>query len=644
MVEQIPSQDGPILVAVGSDARTLRLVHAGFRAAREQGLPWTAVHVEVLGWETAEEADQARVWLQEARELGAEVAWIKSSSLVNGLLTEIRKTSAAMLLLGQSSGGGFWEWLGSTKTQERLRRQLEIRISTIPLDTPLPAAKPVRTLPDALGVLAATAVLLVISAIFAAALSTLVGFPVIPAVFATTAAFVAHRWGRRAAFPALLLSTLLYLYLFDGRRFSFAMPEGPRVLYFIGTLVTVQILVGLVDRLRLETRMGRRREAETVLLMLLGRALARCATLEDAAEVLSQRIHSLFQADAWLLMPNEDDTWTRLGGPLEAPPCPPPSQLLPELGAASLRRDPLEPVFEHGCNYASLAGPEGTEGLLQIRLPGGARFPQRSWGSLQAFAVQGALAIERVRSLEAVRQAHVDRETERMRSSLLSAISHDLRTPLAAIQGAASSLLLPAEPLPESTRRDMLAMIHDESRRLALLLSNLLDLTRLESGVIHARKEWQPLDEVIGAALHHADAGGRAMDVKVALPPELPLVPLDAALTEQLLVNLLVNARRHAPESPVELTAWTDEGALHLSVRDQGPGIPEAYRARIFDKFFRMPGAVGDGGAGLGLAICDAIVKAQGGVIWVEDSPAGGATFRVTLPMDGEPPALPEET
>jgi two-component system sensor histidine kinase KdpD len=132
------------------------------------------------------------------------------------------------------------------------------------------------------------------------------------------------------------------------------------------------------------------------------------------------------------------------------------------------------------------------------------------------------------------------------------------------------------------------------------------------------------------------------MDVRIHLPGDLPFVPLDEALAEQLLINLLVNARRYAPDSPVDLRAWVDAGTLELEVADQGPGIPEAFRERVFDKFFRIPGSIGEGGVGIGLAICEAIAKAHGGRIWVEEHPGGGAAFRVSLPLEGQPPTLPD--
>ncbi len=642
MSEPIPIHPGPILVAVGPDARTLRLVHAGFRMALEQGRPWIALHVAAADQETPEEADQARVWLQEARELGAEVAWIPSPNLVNGLVEEVRKRRPSAVLMGRQRTKGFWARLEHSKAQELLRRDPTLRLVTVPLEAPPSERKQIRSLSDALGVLAATAVLLVVCALFASVLAVVAGFPAIPLVFAAGVAFITHRWSRRASLPAILLSILIYLFLFAEPRFHFAFESWPRFLYFTGTLVVVQVLVSLMDRLRLEMRTSRRREAETVLLLLLGRALARCTTKLEVAEVLTQRFRSLYQADAWLLVPREDGSWVSLSEPSDPPPLPDPNQLLPEFGPTSLREDPLEPLFREGCTYLALTSTHGMEGLLRIRRPEGVPFPQETWGPLQAFAVQGALAIERIRWLETAQRAHTDRETERLRNSLLSAISHDLRTPLAAIQGAASSLLLPAEPLPEVTRRDMLVMIHDESERLARLLANLLDLTRLESGAIRARKEWQPLDEVIGAALRRMETGRCGLEVRVVLPEDLPLVPLDTVLMEQLLINLLSNAQRHAPHSPVELKAWMGAKTLELAVSDEGPGVPEEMRERIFDKFFRLPG--GDGGVGLGLAICEAIARTHGGRIWVEPSPQGGASFRISLPLEGETPPPPAES
>jgi two-component system sensor histidine kinase KdpD len=637
------SSPSPILVALGSDARTLRLVHAGFRMAREQGRPWVVVHVEVLGWETPEEADQARVWLQEAHELGAEVIWVKAPTVVGGLLAVARKRTPALLVLGENRSRGPWDRLESSRAQDLLHRSLDIRILALPLDSSTPKGPAFRNVGDVIGILGAVAVILTVTTIFAAALSVVAGFPAIPGMFALAAGFIAYRWGRGVSVLGTLGAFLIYAKLFARQGSGFSAETWPHFIFFAASLLGTQMLVDLVGRLRLETRAGRRREAETVLLMLLGRALARCSTVQEAAEVLAQRLHRLFQAEAWMLLPGENDQWTRLPQAEGAPDCPPPSSLLPELGATATREDPLEPLFVHPCSFVPLAGTGGTEGVLQLRLAHGGSIPQESWGLLQAFAVQGSLALERVRWVAAAQQAHMESETERVRSGLLGAVSHDLRTPLAAIQGAATSLLLPEEALSEATRRDLVVMIREESDRLTRLLGNLLDLTRLESGVIRVRKEWQPLDEVVGAVIGRLERGRGPFPVSADLPPDLPLVPIDGGLMEQVFFNLLINAQRHAKASEVLLEGWAGEGSVELAVSDRGPGVAKEFHSRVFDKFFRMPGQTTDGGVGLGLAICDAIVKAHGGRIWVEDRPGGGASFRITLPLGERPPDLPPD-
>ena len=267
--------------------------------------------------------------------------------------------------------------------------------------------------------------------------------------------------------------------------------------------------------------------------------------------------------------------------------------------------------------------------MLRILPRDGEPLQPSSWELLKAFAVQIALALERLRWLEEARRAQLDHETERLRSTLLGAIGHDLRTPLAAIHGAASSLLLPGD-LPGAAQRDLLTMIQEESERLAHLLGNLLDLTRLESGTIQVHKEWQPLEEVIGSALGRLERHSGVLPVRVDLPEDLPSAPFDAALIEQVLINLLSNAKAHAPGQDVDLRAWAEPDWLHLEVADRGPGIPEESLERVFDKFFRVPGSR-TAGVGLGLSICREVIEAHDGEIGVESEPGRGSTFWFTL-------------
>ena len=630
-----PETVHPILVALGSEPRALRLVHTGFRMAREQGRPWVAVHVAVPDWETAPEADQAQVWLREARDLGAETAWVTAATVCEGLIQAGAQCRADQVVMGHSRPRGLWDRLERSRAQEALRRSLGVRIVTLALD-PAPGGRVARSVGQRLGAVLAVGAILGMCGVFASALAVVAGFPGVPPVFALGVGFIAHRWGRAGSVPAtgaaLGLGALLFL---PGPPFR---AEGwTRLLVLAGILVLVQMVVLLVDRLHQETRSLHRREAESLLLMILGRALGRCASAREVAEVLAERTRGMFQAQAWLRVPELDDTWITLPEAPEPPACPRPSVLLPRFGRGANRTDPFAPLFLEACSFVALAGQGGADGLLQLRLEGGRPLAPDSWGLFQSLAVQGALALERVRGLEAVHQARLATESERLRNTLLGAVSHDLRTPLAAIQGAATSLLLP-EPLPEATRLDLLAMIRDESEQLNRLLSDLLELTRLQNGALRIHKEWQLLDEVVGSALQRLEARGGPLPIRVDLPASLPLVPLDGALMEQVLINLLGNALRHAPASPVTLCAWEEPGAVQLAIADRGPGIPAELHRRVFDKFFRMPHARNDGGVGLGLAICGAIVDLHGGAIWVEDHPGGGARFRITLPLDGAPP------
>jgi two-component system sensor histidine kinase KdpD len=290
--------------------------------------------------------------------------------------------------------------------------------------------------------------------------------------------------------------------------------------------------------------------------------------------------------------------------------------------------------------YLLLRGSRGKLGVLGVLPKEPRRFVDPDQRRLlETFASQIAAAIERVRLAAESQRAQLETATERMRSSLLSSVSHDLRTPLAVITGAATTLLEDDARLAADARRDLTETIHEEAKRLSRLVSNLLDMTRLASGALRVRKEWQPLEEVIGAALGRVEdrLGDRKVDVK--LPADLSLVPFDAVLLEQVLINLLENAVKYST-GPIEITAGTDGKEVTVEVADHGPGIPPAELDRIFEKFFRLAREGATGGAGLGLAICRGVVEAHGGRIWAENRDGGGAVFRFTLPIEGEPPAL----
>jgi two-component system sensor histidine kinase KdpD len=256
---------------------------------------------------------------------------------------------------------------------------------------------------------------------------------------------------------------------------------------------------------------------------------------------------------------------------------------------------------------------------------------------LETCASQIALAIERDQLAEKARQAQVQAETERSRNTLLSSVSHDLRTPLAAICGASSSLLSQSANLNEHAQRELLHTIDDEGNRLARLVSNLLEMTRLESGTIELKRELCPIEEVVGSALSRMEARLKDRHVKADLPGGLPPLMLDVVMMEQVFINLLDNAAKHTPDGTgIELSAEASDKEMLVRVADHGPGIDEGDRQRVFEKFYRGGAAPRPGGVGLGLAICRTIVEAHGGRISVADAPGGGAVFTIALPITAQ--------
>jgi two-component system sensor histidine kinase KdpD len=289
--------------------------------------------------------------------------------------------------------------------------------------------------------------------------------------------------------------------------------------------------------------------------------------------------------------------------------------------------------------YLPLVALSGTMGVLGVRPTDAKRFQDPTVQRLlETFAGQAALALERAVLAERAQREQVEIEAERLRTSLLSSLSHDLRTPLGAITGAASSLLEQGSALPEATRRDLLQAVLEESQRMNRLIGNLLDMIRVESGALQVQKEWQPLEEPVGVALIRLGDRLRDHPVTVRLPPDLPLVPVDGVLIEQVFINLLENAVKYTPAgTAIEISAEAADGIVRVDVADRGPGIPPGEETKVFEKFHRAPSGTASGGVGLGLTICRGIIVAHGGRICADNRPGGGALFRFTLPLSGPP-------
>lgn len=287
--------------------------------------------------------------------------------------------------------------------------------------------------------------------------------------------------------------------------------------------------------------------------------------------------------------------------------------------------------------YLALRGGTGTVGVVCI-VPESHRPPLsvEQQQLLEVFAHQTALAIERTLSDRAAADSQLRMQSEQMRSSLLSAVSHDLRTPLATITGSASTLRLQGDRLDEHTREELLESIYSEAERLARLVANLLDMTRFETGRIDLRRDCYPLEEIVGSVLQRMNDQLEGRMVTIAIPESLPLVSVDDVLLGQVLWNLMENALKYTPEStPIEIVATAAGQEIVVEVRDRGPGIGFGDEERIFEKFYRGRNASARG-AGLGLPICRAIVDAHKGTITAFNRPGGGAVFQIRLSLEQE--------
>ena len=461
-------------------------------------------------------------------------------------------------------------------------------------------------------------------------------------IFLLGVVFVASRYGRGPSVFASLLSIASFDFLFVPPRYTFAVSDVRYALTFGVMLAAALVASHLTLRIRAQAQTARDRERRTGAVYAMSRELAAARTPVDLIAIATRHLADTFGAEMHILMPDA-------AGGLEA-------------GKVDQKeRSVAQWVLDHGQRagagtdtlpsasglYIPLAASTGVIGVLGVRAADPVRFEDPTLLQLlETFAGQAALALERAQLAERAQREEVEVEAERLRTALLSSLSHDMRTPLGAITGAASSLLDASggTPLREPARRELLQSILDEANRMNRLIGNLLDMIRLESGALQVHKEWQPLEEPVGVALIRLAERLKEHPVHVSLPPDLPLVPMDGVLIEQVFVNLLENAAKYTPAgTPIDISAAALDGVVRVDVMDRGPGVPAGEERRIFEKFYRVAGEGPASGVGLGLTICRGIVTAHGGRIWVENRTGGGALFRFTLPLGSAPPSVPGE-
>jgi len=633
------------MIAIAPDDQAEQLVRVGKRFADALDAEWLVVSVETPPLlKLSETARNRRIAvLRLAESLGAETVTLDGPSAAETLVEYARLRNITRIVVGESKRHGWRALLRRSTVAQLVRRGRGFDVSVIARQespaAPVDESRSVQRGPirwerywTAVAISGACTGV-------AALMYPYFELTNIVMVYLLGATVAALRLGRGPATACALVNVASFDFLFVPPRFSFAVSDLQYILTFSVMIAVALVIANLVANVRAQTRVAGARERRTALLYAMSRELAATRSFTNLARVAIKHVAESFASHAVVLMPDAN-------GLLHHPDVPPVAGSLEhaDLSVAQWVYDHAQPAGfgtdtlpAAAAQYLPLVGSGRPLGVLAVRPTQRRRLllPEQRH-LLETFAGQIALAIERAQMAEAAEQARVAAETESLRNTLLASISHDLRTPLAVITGASSALSEPSLALPPDARVQLARSIDAKAREMSDVISNVLDLMRFESGEVRLRREWETVDDLVGTALSRLSGRLERHPVEVTIPHEVPAVFVDAPLVTQVLVNLLDNAVKHTPDGTrIYVQAKADDDAVSVIVDDDGPGLPPGDPARLFAKFQRGREESNAGGAGLGLAICQAIVRAHGGSIEARNRTNGGAEFVFTLPASG---------
>lgn len=642
-VGQVWKTEDALLCCIGPREGAEHVVRGTARLARQLAVNWHAVYVETPALQRLAGPARERILqtVRLAEELGAHAAVVVGHGVAQALVDYARRNNLSKVILGRSDGAA-WPWQTSlARTLGRLAPDVDR------IELGRPARKPPARAPSepVYGDISGDGPWRYGSVFLGCAATTLLSAVLMPyfelanivMVFLLGVVGIALWQGRGPAVLAAFLNVAAFDFFFVPPRLSFAVSDVQYLLTF-AVMLAVGLLTGqLTAGLRFQARVATHREARSRALFEAARELSSTLTTEQAIDAAVTVVAREFRADVVIYTLDHRERIIVPAG--EQPGL--------DLGTAQWTYDHLHPA---GLGTDTLAGSRWlylplkatmrARGVLALR-PREPRLllvpEQRS--QLETFAALTAQALERLHYIEVARGATVQMESERLRNSLLAALSHDLRTPISALV-AATEMLARSRPELSAPQQELAASIRERALRMADMVTKLLDMARIQSGEIRLHREWQSMEECIGSAVHAAGVLLAARPLRITIEPGVPLVECDGVLIERVLANLLENAAKYTPpDSPLEILVHQAERELQVRVRDHGPGIPPALKEAIFEKFTRGHVESATPGVGLGLAICRAILAAHGGRIWVEPTHPSGATFVFSLPL-GDPPSL----
>ncbi|MCC6507683.1 MAG: sensor histidine kinase KdpD [Pirellulaceae bacterium] len=639
-----------LLVCVGPSPTTARVIRTAKRMATALDAKWTAVSVDLPGHATSQSVKfQIEQHFRLAERLGAETLTLAGNTVSDTILDYARARNVTKILIGKSSEPKWKRLLFKSVVDRLINTSGGIDIYVIQGDSE--QATHSRPSPNRTAIRWSGYGNALVTTIVSALLSyILLRLHVADTeanrvmIFLAGVAFVAFRSGQRPAIAASILAVLVFDYCFVPPFLTFAVSDTQYLVTFAVMLAIGLLISTLTSRLKAQIANARRREQRINLLYELGKELSSLYGEVFLAMAASRTLGEIIGAEIVVYLRHQG----KLPYPVNG------QQTLVATHEISLPA--AQWSIEHsqvsgiGTNtlpsacalFVPLVGTQSCLGALAVRPLDSTNLQGPDVRRLlESAANQLALALERDRSVVDAAESRLRAESEQLRSTLLSSVSHDLKTPLASIAGA-SSTLLNSDTLDSTTRRSLLATIMSETERLNRVLQNILQMSRLDAGAANPNLQWHVLEEIVGSALKHTAQELTDRPMQVILDPSLPLVLIDDVMLEQVLINLIENAARYTPEgSPISLAAELQRNRLLIRVRDRGPGIPTGLEDKIFEKFHRAGVSADDGkGNGLGLAICRAITKLLGGSISVSNPPGGGAEFTIELPQPNDAPQV----
>ena len=647
---------GALLACVGPRPGGEHVVRSTARLAGQLGADWHAIYVETPNLQRlpAQRREATLLTLKLASELGATIAVLAGSDIGAAVVDYAREHNLSKIVMARGHKTWHKTWHETWPWRTSHFRRIAAMAPDIDLIELGDASHAVADAPTQ-GAMAQVVIggkrrwLSYCIAAASSVATALLATPLLPyldlaniaMLFLLVVVLVAVRLGRGASVVATCVGVACFDFFFVAPRFSFAVSDLQYLITF-GVMLAVGLITGhLTAGLRFQARVAAHRERRSRALYEFARELSGALQTEQIFDTTRDFIQRTFCARAILLVPDLDE---RLQAPAQVA-----GAGTPDLGIAQWAYDhaesaglgtdtlPASPFF-----YLPLVAPMRTRGVLAIEPE------QQRWilipeqrQQLDTFAALAAIALERVHYIDVAQGALVSMETERLRNSLLAALSHDLRTPLTLLVGLSESLTRSKPVLPVA-QLDMAHALHGEALRMSALVANLLDMARLQSGEVKLQLEWQVLEEAVGTALRLTSSSLSNHIVTTSIPVDLPLIRFDAVLLERVLCNLLENAAKYTvPGSSIDICAALRGTWVRLTIADNGPGVAPGREEEMFEKFTRGERESARSGVGLGLAICRAIVEAHGGRISYARSDLGGAAFIITLPL-GQPPSTPD--